>query len=82
MPLEYEILNFRFEIGFRLKGIAEDRTCLALELIRTEREFSQAERVLRWKLLANFNFKFGHCLPSKIKCKNSLTRKSFKFSIC
>ena len=36
MPLEFEILNFRFEIGFRLKGIAEDRTCLALELICTE----------------------------------------------
>ena len=38
MPLEFEILNFRFEIGFRLKGIAEDRTCLALELICTEFE--------------------------------------------
>ena len=36
MPLEFEILNLTFEIGLRLKGIAEDRTCLALELICTE----------------------------------------------
>ena len=36
MLLEFEILNLTFEIGLRLKGIAEDRTCLALELICTE----------------------------------------------
>ena len=77
MPLEFQILNLRFEIGLRFKGIAEDRTCLALELIRTEREFSQAERVLRWKLLAKFNFKFGHCLPSKIKCKKLFDKEEF-----
>ena len=49
MPLDFEILNFRFEIGFRLKGIAEDRTRLALELICTELR-------VRAKLFAKFQF--------------------------
>ena len=79
MRLECEILNLAFEIGLRLKGIAEDRTCLALELICTERVLTSSlqERVLRWKLFAKFNFKFGHCLPSKIKCKKMFDKEEF-----